>query len=92
MMANKNLLAPKPHGATLVRQTSAKTDQLLETLETLGQRFHRNELRLVRSTVRFVPRRTKRTTSRDRTTTERRAGDRSNHSPEAIELRIVRLV
>jgi hypothetical protein len=55
------------------------------------QRFHRNELRLVRSMVRFVSRRTKRTTIRDRTMTERRAGDRSNQSREAIEVRMVRL-
>ena len=37
VMANRNLLALKPHGATLVQQTSAKTDQLLETLEALGK-------------------------------------------------------
>lgn len=37
MIANRNLLAPKPHGATLVQQTSAKTDQLLETLKALSK-------------------------------------------------------
>lgn len=36
-MANGNLLASKPYGATLVQQTSAKTDQFLETLEALGK-------------------------------------------------------
>ena len=37
MMANRNLLAPKPHGATLVQQPFARTDQLLQALEALGE-------------------------------------------------------
>jgi hypothetical protein len=37
MMANRNLLAPKPHRATLVQQPSARTDQLLQALKALGE-------------------------------------------------------
>jgi hypothetical protein len=37
MMANRNLLAPKPHGAMLIQQPPTRTDQLLEALEALGE-------------------------------------------------------
>ena len=37
MMANRNLLAPKPQGSTLIQQSSARTGQLLEALEALGE-------------------------------------------------------
>ena len=37
MMANRNLLAPKPQGSTLIQQSSARTVQLLEALEALGE-------------------------------------------------------
>ena len=56
------------------------------------QYFHRNELRLVCSMVRFVSRRTKPIKSPDRTMIERRISDRSNQSREAIVVRMVRLV
>lgn len=36
-MANRNLPAPKPHGAALVQQPSMRTDQLPEALEALGE-------------------------------------------------------
>jgi hypothetical protein len=37
MMANRNLLAPRPHGATLIQEPRTRTDQLLEALEALGE-------------------------------------------------------
>ena len=37
MMANRNPLALKPQRATLIQQSLARTDQLLEALEALGE-------------------------------------------------------